>query len=95
MRKEEWRFIRSCSSSGSPLVSSHLGLEQEADTGDEGGVSCSRAEEGELEVDGDEGGNERDSRRDRAPFVGVSAVTSTNRTRLRGVMGCATAAEAH
>ena len=87
MRKDEWRFIRSCSSSGSPLVSSHLGFEQEGDAGDEGGVSCSRGEEGGLEVDGNEDSNERDSRRDRAPFVGVSAVTSANRTRLRGVMG--------
>ena len=87
MRKDECRLTRSCSSAGSSLDLSHAGSELRTDVGDEDGVSCWAGEDGELESEGVDDGSVRDSRRERAPLVGVSVVLSANRTRLRGVMG--------
>ena len=38
-------------------------------------------------VGGDDDGSVKDSKRDRAPFVGVSVVPDSKCTRLRGVVG--------
>lgn len=66
MRNEECRSTRSCNSSGNWSDSLSAG------TGDEGGVSRSVVYDEELGFEGEEEARARESRHERAPFVGIS-----------------------
>ena len=72
MRKDECRFTRSCSSSGNSVDLSNVAIAFGSDAGQESGVLCSAAVGEGLRVECDDAGRTSDSRRKRAPFVGVS-----------------------
>ena len=72
MRKDECKFMRSCSSFGNPSTLLWLGGTSSADIGEDGGVLYwfdfgDRAGEG-----GEEDGSDRFASKEDAPFVGVS-----------------------